>query len=73
MLPHSLANFERQKYYQRKLKFNGAYSSNNLPKLKDEAYVRNLGKYKSIGTHWKTFYVNGDNNEIYLDSFGDIF
>ena len=26
-------------YYQNKPKFNGTYSKNNLPKIKDEAYV----------------------------------
>ena len=38
MLPHSLTNNAIQKYYQNKLKFNGAYSRNNLPKIKDGAY-----------------------------------
>ena len=32
MLPHPLTNFEIQKYYQSKPKFNGVYSRNNLPK-----------------------------------------
>ena len=30
MLPHSLTNFENQKYYQNEPKFNGNYSRNNL-------------------------------------------
>ena len=34
-----------------KPKFNGVYSRNNLPKIKDGAYVINLDEYKSIGTH----------------------
>ena len=51
MPPHSLTNFEIQKYYQNEPKFNGVYSRNNLPKIKDEAYVINLDKFKSIGTH----------------------
>ena len=33
-------------------KFNGVYSRNELPKIKDRAYVTNLDEYKSIGTHW---------------------
>ena len=37
------------------------------PKIKDEAYVINLDEYRSIGFHWITFYVNGD-NVIYFDS-----
>ena len=32
MSPHSLTNFEIQKYYQNKPRFNGAYSRDNLPK-----------------------------------------
>ena len=49
MPPHALTNFEIQKYYKNKRKFNGAYSRNNSPKIKDGAYVKNLDEYKSIG------------------------
>ena len=51
MLPHPLTNFEIQKYYQNKPKFNGVYSRNNLPKIKDGVYVINLDEYESIGSH----------------------
>ena len=34
MLPYPLTNFEIQKYYENKPKFDGAYSRNNLPKVK---------------------------------------
>ena len=51
MPPHSLINFEIQMYYQNEPKFDGVYSRNNLPKIKDEAYIINLDEYKSIGTH----------------------
>ena len=47
-----LTDFEIQKYYQNEPKLNGVYSTNNLPKLKDEAYVTTLNDYKSIDTHW---------------------
>ena len=30
--PHPLTNFEIQKYYHNKPRFNGVYSRNNLPK-----------------------------------------
>ena len=69
MPPHLLTNFGIQKYYQNEPKFNGVYSRNNLPKIKDGAYVRNLDDYESIGTHWIDLYVN-DNNIIYFESFG---
>ena len=71
----SFGNFEIKKYYQNKPKFNGVYSRNNSPKIKDEVYVINLDKYKSIATHWIALYVNGNNRRasydaIYFDSFG---
>ena len=37
MPPHPLTNFEIQKHYKREPKFNGVYSKNNLPKIKDGA------------------------------------
>ena len=38
--PHPLTNFEIQKYYQNKPKFNEVYSRDNLPnKIKYGAYV----------------------------------
>ena len=66
---HPLTNFEIQKYYQNEPKYNGAYSRNNLFKIKDGAYVINLHEYESIGTHWMALYVN-ENNITYFDSFG---
>ena len=61
MPSHPLTNFEIQKYYQNEPKFNGVYSRNNLPKIKDGAYVINLDEFKSIGNHWIALYVNGNN------------
>ena len=64
-----MTNFEIQKYYQNEPRFNGVYSRDNLPKLKDGAYVINLDEYSHIGTHWLALYVR--NNDItYFDSFG---
>ena len=39
------------------------------------AYIINLYEFKSIGTYWITFYVNGNNGSasydgIYFNSFG---
>ena len=69
MPPHPFTNFEIQKYYQDKPKFNGLYLRNNLHKIKDGPYVINLDEYKSIGTHWIVLYVNV-NNIVNFDSFG---
>ena len=52
MPPHPLANFEIQKYCKNEPKFTGVCSRNNLPKIKDGAYIINFHEYKSIGTHW---------------------
>ena len=69
MPPHPLSYFEIRKYYQKEPKFNGAYSRNNLPKIKDRAYIINLDEYKSIGTNWIALHVNAE-NVTYFDSFG---
>ena len=69
MPPDRLTNSEKQKYFQKEPKFNGVYSTNNLPKIKDGAYIINLDEYESIGTHWIALFVN-DNNVTYFDSFG---
>ena len=66
---HPLTNFEILKYCQNEPKFNGVYLRNTLPKIKYGAYVINLDAYESIGTHWITLYVNG-NNIINIDTFG---
>ena len=62
-------------------RFNGVFSRDNLPKIKDGTYVINLDKYSDIGTHWVALYVhnnnnknnnnnNNNNNGTYFDSFG---
>ena len=51
MTPHPETNFEIQKYYQNELIFNGAYSRDNLPKIKGGRYIINLDEYSDIGIH----------------------
>ena len=68
MPPHPLANFEIQKFYQNELKCYGVYSRNNLPKIKNGAYVVNLDDYESIGNHWIALYVNGNNRRASYDA-----
>ena len=62
MPPHPLTNFEIQKYYQNEPRFNGVYSRDNLPRIKDGAYVINLDEYSDTGTHWIALHVNNNNN-----------
>ena len=69
MPPHPLTNFEIQKYYQNEPRFNGVYSRDNLPKIKDGAYVINLDEYSDIGIHWVALYVQ-NNAVTYFDSLG---
>ena len=69
MQPNPLTNLEIQKHYLTEPKFNGVYARNNLPKIKDGAYVLNLDDFKLTGTHWVVLYVNG-NNATYFDRFG---
>ena len=68
--PHSLTNFEIQKYYQNEPRFNGVFSRDNLPKkIKDGAYVINLDEYADVGTHWIALFCNRS-EIVYFDSFG---
>ena len=69
MPPHPLTNFEIQKNYRNLTKFNGVYFRDNLPKIKDGAYVINLDEYSDIGTHWIALYIL-NNDVTYYDSFG---
>ena len=61
MPPHPLTNFEIQKYYQNEPRFNGVYSRDNLPRIRDRAYVLNLDEYSDIRTHWIALYVVKNN------------
>ena len=69
MPAHPLTNFEIQKYCQNEPRFNGVYSRDNLPRIRDGVYLINLGEYSDIGIHWIALYVQ-NNNVIYFNSFG---
>ena len=62
---------EIQNYYKNEPRFNDVYSRDNLPKIKDGAYLINLDEYSDIGTHYVALYVRHSNNNVtYFDSFG---
>ena len=61
-----MTNFEIQKYYQNKPRFNGVFSRDNLPKIKDGGNKINLDECSHIGTHWVALHVNNNND----DNFG---
>ena len=66
---HPLTNFEIQKYHKNEPRFNGVFLRNNLSKkVKDGAYVINLGEYADVGTHWIALFCNR-NEIVYFDIF----
>ena len=57
-------------YFNYKPKFNGVFSRNNLPRIKDEAFVINLDeKKKSNRTHWLSLFID-KNTSVYFVSYG---
>ena len=55
--------------------FNGVFSRNNLPSLKNGAYVINLDHSENTGAHWVVVLIRKDEffefpEVIYFDSFG---
>ena len=57
------------KYLKYEFKFNGVYSKDNLPKVKDGAYIVNLDDKQSKGTHWISLFIE-KNTAVYFDYFG---
>ena len=52
-----------------KTRFNGVFSRNNLPNLKNGANIITLDHIKNTGTHWVVVFVKKD-ELIYFDSLG---
>ena len=69
MQHHTIINFKIRRYYQNKLRFDGVYSRNCVPKRKDEKNVIYLDEYKQIATQWIALYANSSNGTC-LDGFG---
>ena len=64
-----LTNFETQKHYQNKPKFNDINSRINLPKITDGPEAINLNEYELIENYLIAFCVCG-NNVAFFDGFG---
>ena len=62
-------NVEITNYLKYEVRINGVFSRNNLPRIKDGAYVINLDDRNSKGTHWVSLFID-KNIAIYFDSFG---
>ena len=65
---HPLTNWEIMHYFKNAKGFNGVFSRNNLPKLKNGACVINLDHSKNTGRHWIVIFMNSS-EVIYIDSF----
>ena len=64
-----MTNFKIKGYYQNEPKFNGVYSRNKLPQIKDRTYVINLDESKPVRTRRVPIYVKKD-VETNFDGFG---
>ena len=45
-------------YFKYEPRFSGIFPGNNLPKIKDEAYVIDLDDRNSKGTHWVSLFIH---------------
>ena len=63
---HPFTNFEILNYFDEIKGFNRAFTRNNLPKLKNGAYVINLDHSKNTATHWIVIFMK-NNEVIYFD------
>ena len=57
---HSLNNINITNYFYDKPRFNVVFSRNNLPRIKDWAYVINLDGRNGKGTHWISLIIHND-------------
>ena len=58
MPPHSLTNFEIQKYYQNEPRFSGVYTRNNLSEKRENGtYVINLDEHADVSTIGLLYFV----------------
>ena len=55
---HSLNNIKTTNYFNHKPRFNDAFSRNNLPRIKDGAYVINLDDKSIKGTHLVSLFTD---------------
>ena len=65
---HPLSNFEIMDYFKDVKRFNGVFSRDNSPKLKNGVYAINLDHSKNTGTHWAVILMKKD-EVIYFDNF----
>ena len=64
---HPLNNTEITSLFNYKPRFNDVFSRNNLPRIKDGAYIINLNNKKSERTHWVSLFIDRY-TAVYFDS-----
>ena len=69
VLLRPLNSIEITTYFNYEPRFNGIFSKNNLPKIKDGVYVINFYDQKSKETHRISLFIDR-NTAAYFDSFG---
>ena len=69
VLLHPLNNIEITNYFNYESRFNGVFSRNNLPRIKDGAYVINLDDKHSKGKRCDSLFIDA-NTAVNFDSFG---
>ena len=55
---HFLSNIKINEYFNFESRFNGVYSRDKLPRIKDEAYVKHLVGKQNKGTHWVSLFTD---------------
>ena len=58
VLLHLSSNIKITNYFNCEPRFNGAFSRNNLPRIKHGANVINHDDKNSKGTHWVSLFLN---------------
>ena len=53
------------KYFNDESRFNGVFLRENLSRIKDSAYVINLGDKQSKGTHWVSIFIDRNTNVLF--------
>ena len=63
---HPFTNFKIIGYFKDVKRFNGVFSRNDLPNLKNRAYAINLDHLKNTGIQWVVIFVK-NNEMIYFE------
>ena len=58
----ALRNIKITNYLNQESSFNGAFSINNFPRIKDGTYVINCDDKKGKGTHWVSLVIDRNTN-----------